>query len=253
MTPRAPGRGFTLLEVLVAVAILGLGLTVILSSQVGLFSSSQRSANLALATNLARCRMSEVEVKLLKEGYPLADENDEGPCCEDETQKNFSCAWKIERIQLPDPSLEQNPAGDGGLDLSTSGLSGPGAGAGVGMPAGGSMGPIGALASVQQSNGAVIGDGGVGGLANLMSSASAGGSQGMAPLLMSMVYPDLKPMLEASIRKVTVTVKWHEGRSKRTLDVQQYVTNPLQGGLDPNAAQQQLNQFNSLLPPGAKP
>ncbi len=245
MTPRTR-RGFTLLEVLVAVAILGLGLTVILSSQVGLFGSSQRSANLALATNLARCRMGEVEVKLMKEGYPLADESDEGQCCEDETDKDYTCAWKIERVQLPEPaSLDANPAGDGGLDLST-----PNAGLPSGGPAaGGSLGPMGALASVQQSNGAVLGDGGVGGLANLMSAASAGGTQGMAPMLMSMVYPDLKPMLEASIRKVTVTVKWREGRAKRTLDVQQYLTNPLQGGFDPTTGAQMEQLQNQMANP----
>lgn len=58
----------------------------------------------------------------------------------------------------------------------------------------------------------------------------------MAPLVMSMVYPDLKPMLEASIRKVTLTVHWKEGSNARDLSVTQYVTNPQQGGLDPNAA-----------------
>lgn len=229
--------GFTLLEVLVAVAILGLGLTVILSSQVGLFGSSQRAANLALATNLARCRMGEVEVKLLKDGYPLMDEDDEGPCCEDETDKSMTCAWKIERIELPQPASLDSMGADGGL--AGGGLAGGGLGAGPGsdpMNQGGGMGPLGALASVQQTGGASLGDGGVSGFANLMGAASAGGTQGIAPLLMSMVYPDLKPMLEASIRKVTVTVKWREGKTQRKLEVQQYLTNPLQGGLDPNAA-----------------
>jgi general secretion pathway protein I len=80
-----PGRGFTLLEVLVAVAILGLGLTVILSSQVGLFAGVSRSRNLGFAANLARCRMSEVEVELLKNGYPIIDQTEDGHCCEEET------------------------------------------------------------------------------------------------------------------------------------------------------------------------
>ena len=52
------GRGFTLLEVLVAVSILGLGLTVILSSQASLFATANRSEKISVATSLARCRMN---------------------------------------------------------------------------------------------------------------------------------------------------------------------------------------------------
>ena len=47
-------RGFTLLEVMVAVAILGLGLTAILSAQTGVFASSAHARNLSVATGLAR-------------------------------------------------------------------------------------------------------------------------------------------------------------------------------------------------------
>lgn len=238
------GRGFTLLEVLVAVAILGLGLTVILSSQVGLFGSAQRSANLALVDNLARCRMGELEVKLLRDGFPLTDQNDEGKCCEDDDgDARFTCAWKVETVTLPPPA-SLDSAGDAGLNLATGdgGLSAnPTSALGAG-----NLGAMGALASVQQTGGAALGDGGIGGLANLMTAAAVGGTQGMAPMLMSLVYPDLKPMLEASIRKVTVTVKWREGKAERTLDVEQYVTNPLQGGLDPAAAEQ-MEQLNSAM------
>ena len=43
-------------------------------------------------------------------------------------------------------------------------------------------------------------------------------------------------MLEASIRKVTVTVSWKEGKQDRQLEVVQYVTNPTQGQMDEEAA-----------------
>lgn len=55
----------------------------------------------------------------------------------------------------------------------------------------------------------------------------------LAPMMMSMVYPTLKPMLEASIRKVSLTVSYKEGKFERELLVTQYVTNPQQGQLDP--------------------
>ena len=53
---------------------------------------------------------------------------------------------------------------------------------------------------------------------------------------MALVYPQLKPMLEASIRKVTVTVNWQEGLASRDLAIVQYVTRPMRGGLMPPAA-----------------
>ncbi len=204
------GRGFTLLEVLVAISILGLGLTVILSSQVGLFSSSSRTANLTVATNLARCRMNEVEVELQRTGYPLIDSKDEGPCCEDESFDGFRCEWRIERIELPEPSSFDGDGGDG-LSADT-------------------LGPLGALSQGGSSLGF---DGGLSGVASALGeSAEAAQGGGIAAMLFGMVYPGLKPMLEASIRKVTVSVLWKEGRSERDFSVTQYVTNPQQGGID---------------------
>ena len=48
---------------------------------------------------------------------------------------------------------------------------------------------------------------------------------------MGLIYPQLKGMLEASIRKVTVRVIWSEGPLERDVTVTQYITNPQQGGL----------------------
>jgi general secretion pathway protein I len=206
-------RGFTLLEVLVAISILGLALTVILSSQVGLFSSAQRARNLTVATSLSRCKMSEVEAKLLKQGYSLTDTREEGPCCEEEESAGFHCSWKVEKIELP----EMADMDDGG---SSSALS--------------DGGPLSALLNMKNT---LDFDGGIAALSGLTGSFGEGGvGGGLAPMLMGFVYPSLKPMLEASIRKLTVTVAWQEGSQDRTLDVVQFVTDPQQGGLDPNAA-----------------
>jgi hypothetical protein len=68
-------------------------------------------------------------------------------------------------------------------------------------------------------------------LASLASLGSEEGAAGIGAMVMGLVYPDLKPMLEASIRKVTVTVAWAEGSSEKDFSVTQYVTDPQQGGL----------------------
>ena len=52
-------------------------------------------------------------------------------------------------------------------------------------------------------------------------------------LLVDLNISGFKPMLEASIRKVSVTVSYKEGKFDRELLVTQYVTNPQQGQLDP--------------------
>ncbi|HEY3254477.1 MAG TPA: type II secretion system protein [Polyangiaceae bacterium] len=217
--PGSPQHGFTLLEVLVAIAILGLGLTVILGSQVGLFTNATRGQHLTVATNLARCKMGELEVDLLKLGYQLTDVKDDGPCCagDDLGNEGYRCSWKIERVTLPELPLsgaDAGPgAGDAGLDL----------------------GPISLLAGLNQPGGQQIGD-----KANPTDLAKTLGNapspMGLAPMMMSMVYPTLKPMLEASIRKVSVTVTYKEGKFERELLVTQYVTNPQQGQLDPAVA-----------------
>lgn len=237
---RNGNRGFTLLEVLVAVAILGLGLTAILSAQTGLFASSSYAERVSFATGLGRCKMSEIEIKLEKEqSYPLVDMKDEGPCCAEDTYGGFKCKWKIEKVELPLPPQNSN-------------LNSP-LGGGSSMPGTSSFGPLSAIAAVGASSGAVLGEnpglgdiskllagptsGGLGGLGSLPGGMSPGlamgGTQVLAPLVMSLVYPTLKPMLEASIRKVTVSVTWKDGSRTRDVSFTEFVTNPQQGGLDP--------------------
>ncbi len=227
-------EGFTLLEVLVAIAILGLGLVVILSSQAGLFSSASRGEHLTVASNLLRCKMSEIELTLAQKGFSLTDENDEGDCCENESD-GYTCTWKIERVELP-PLPEPSSDADGGAPVGpagSAGLKGPG-GLAFGAPppgpgAAGAGGPLGALMNISASQGASLGDKATPG--SVMQQLGSTGASGMEGMVMGFVYPSLKPMLEASIRRVTVKVKWNEGRSPRDMEVTQFLTRPQEGQL----------------------
>jgi general secretion pathway protein I len=207
-------RGFTLLEVMVAVAILGLGLTAILSAQAGAFASSAHSRNLSVATGLSRCKMNEIEERLMVLGYPYANETESGVCCEGDLSP-FRCTWKIELPKLPETKL-------GDLDLQ----------AGLGD------GGIGALASLDPSTiatpGAGLGDmaQGLAGLTGGSGSADGmGGLGGITSMVMGMVYPSLKLVMEASTRRVSVTVNWKEGQQERGFELVQWVTNPQQAGV----------------------
>jgi general secretion pathway protein I len=209
MMRRARSRAFTLLEVLVAIAILGLGLTVILSSQTGLFSSASRGEHLTAASNLLRCKMSEIELDLAQKGFQLTDENGEGECCDEE--EGYSCSWKIERVELPPLPEASATEGDAGVE----------------DPAG--AGPLGALATIGASQGASLGDKAT--PSSVMEQLGSTGTSGMEGMVMGFVYPSLKPMLEASIRRVTVKVMWKEGQRDRELEVTQFLTRPQEGEL----------------------
>lgn len=237
-TPKLAARyrgdllGFTLLEVMVAVAILGLSLTVILSAQVGLFSTGTYNQHVSVALGLGRCKMTELEEQFLKLGYPEVDTNDEGACCNSDLRSDFTCAWKIQRVELPQPPLTDPFAAASGAGPAGSppGLGGLGA-IGALAQAGGTFGPApGGSADLGQIAQGLSGTG-TGGLAGVLSSgAAAGGVGGLAPMLFGMVYPSIKPMLESSIRRVTVVVRWREGVASRDIEVLQWVTNPTRGG-----------------------
>ena len=75
---------------------------------------------------------------------------------------------------------------------------------------------------------ASLGDGNTAAAMDQLGGSSA---SGLASMAIGMIYPQLKGMLEASIRKVTVQVYWKEGSTERNLSITQYVTNPQQGGM----------------------
>jgi len=200
-------RGFTLLEVMVAVAILGLSLTVILSAQAGLYSGGTYAQHTSIATGLLRCRMSEIEERLLKLGFPEVEEKDDGACCEDDTRQDMRCTWQVDRVELPEAKAPE-------FAPSTAGSA--------------SAGPLGAISQIASNPQQFAGDAGISSLASALKEGT-GGVAGIEGLAMSLVYPRLKPMLESSIRKVTVTIKWREGIRDRDITIVQYLTRPMRG------------------------
>jgi general secretion pathway protein I len=208
--------GFTLLEVLIAIAILGLSLTAILSAQGGAVRAVARARHIDVAVGLLRCKMSEIEEQLRVEGFPELDQEDNGPCCEGDEDGFMTCAWRIERSTFPDPEL-------GKLDLDTTlnpgnidNFKDPFAGRGED----GTASDLGTLASN------LTGDAEGGGI---------GGVGGIASMIMGLVYPDLKVMLEASTRRVTVEISWPEGKREQSIEIAQWLSKPQPGALaDPD-------------------
>jgi general secretion pathway protein I len=218
-------RGFSLLEVLMATALFGAVVTTILAAETGLIGSNAASAHISQAVTIGRCRMSEVEEKQLKLGFPEIEEKDSSNvCCDDKEIPGYSCEWAVERVLLPTPVADGGAGSFLGGGLGLDGGAAPSGSAPAGMPPG-LVNPMGSASLDLDAGLQGIGQ-------SLQNSFGAGASaQGLLSMVFSIVYPSLKPMLESAIRRVTVTIRWKEGLADRDFTLVQYITNPSRAGL----------------------
>ena len=168
--------GFTLLEVMIALAILGISLTVIVEAQQGSMRQVRRSKMLTIASQLARYKMIEIEDELFTEGFSDFEEVEHGDFS-DEGFERFTYHLKVDKIELPtnvDEDALTNELGDD-ASSSTTGV----------MALGGKM--------------------------------------------LSSQFEMIRNVLEQSIRRVSLEVRWPAGTSgkkKRSLSVSAYFTDP---------------------------
>jgi general secretion pathway protein I len=228
---RSRSSAFTLLEVMMAIAILAMCLTAIFSSEGGAVRMAGRSRRLGVATLLARCKMGEIEEQVAEEGLPAIFDSGNDECCEEGEVEGYTCKWEIVPIVLPDTMFapEEGAAGSG---------------------AGGGGSVLDQLAAKKAEGESIDPE----------AMLSGGGTEGLASMALGFVFPILKPAFEQQIRRATVTVEWKEGDSPHDLDVTQYmvsptpITLPAEGetGADPaaGAVQSLLNGSGSSTRPG---
>jgi general secretion pathway protein I len=199
-------RGFTLLEVMIAVAILGLSLTAIFSSEVGAANVAARARRQNVAATLARCKMGEIEQVIDIEGLPAIEKKDTDSCCEHAPVEGFECDWAIERIILPDLGAE------GGDDDE------------VGTKDGANQRLTDAYDEINSG-------------ATTTQDLAAGNGGNLTGLAVQLGYPILKPFLEEQVRRATVTVRWKEGPKERGFDVVQYLVAEQAASVDPTTVE----------------
>jgi general secretion pathway protein I len=180
---------FTLLEVMIAVAILGLALTAIFSSEVGASNVAQRAKRQHVATTLARCKMGEIEEVIAIEGLPLVEKADDDNCCEHAPVEGYECSWIVDRIILPelgadDSDDESDERSQNSRRLNES------------------------FEAVQDMP---------------TEQVISGESGNLAMMALQLGYPILKPFFEEQVRRATVSVKWTEGGKERGFDVIQFL------------------------------
>jgi general secretion pathway protein I len=264
--------GFTLLEVMVAMAILAIALGAVFSSEAGSVRMAARARKLGFASMLVRCKMGEIEEQIAKEGFPALFDEGEDNCCKDAEIEGFTCKWEIEPVTMPDTMFEKNdeegePNAEGEKDKDSDGKSSKAEakldGKGVKDAIDGAdksgkkdskkldpaellKDPKKLLAGGSAMIGAAsqFGGGSTFGGGTDSEAEGEGGSEmdAIAQMAMQYVYPILKPAFESQIRRATVTVMWNEGESEQKFDVTQYLVAEqpikLPDGTDPNAQNQ---------------
>jgi general secretion pathway protein I len=208
--PRRAG-GFTLLEVMMALAILGLGLVVLIKSAAGSIFNAQQAHMMGVVTDLARAKMYDLEEKLLKDGFSDTEQAEEDKAFEEEGWPSVKYSYKIEEVELP--GWEQLQA----LAKGHAAKTGSGSGSGQGSEEGGGF-ENSALGGMLSQFGDFGGGGGGGGKGSGDIGSAVGASfiQGQ--------YTMFQQILKVSIRKVSLTVKWQVMGSERDMKVVQFLT-----------------------------
>lgn len=228
--PRGALFGFTLLEVMVAVAILGITLVSIFSSEAGAIRMAGRARMLTTASLLARCKMGELEEEVLNTGLPAVSSTGTDECCEDGEIEGFECEWEISRVVLPDAPTST----DGEEDEDSGLLGGLLGGGGSTPPPAAPMAPPAPPSPSELMSGSML--------------AGGGGGDMITQMAMQFVFPMIKPSIEDQVRRARVTVRWGEGDSRQEFDVVQYLV-----AEQLNAAQMQAASGGTVTPAGTTP
>jgi prepilin-type N-terminal cleavage/methylation domain-containing protein len=186
-------RGFTLLEVMIGLAILGFSLTVLIKSASGSMNTALKAQMMGVATDLSRSKMYDIEEILLKDGFTDTDQSEENKTFEEEGWPKIKYSYKVEQVELPSwESLQEMATERGSADAAGAGSSGSG-------EDGTSAFQNSALGGMLSQLGGGFGGAGAG-AAGIDAKQGASFIQGQ--------YSMVQEVLKVSIRKVTLTVSY---------------------------------------------
>jgi general secretion pathway protein I len=233
-------RGFTLLEVMIALALMGFALVVLIKSAAGSIFNSEEAHMMGVATDLARGKMYDIEEILLKDGFMETNQShDSEECFKDEGWPNVCYTYLVDQPKLPDfdqlTAMAQGKAkSDAAKKLGSNGSNGS---AGSGASSAFGSAALGSAAGMLGS----AGEGGIGlgsaGLSSPFGNSMLGGMLGMfggsssidsangASMIQSQ-YSMFQEVLKVSVRKVTLHVTWTVLGSKRDMKVVAFFTDP---------------------------
>lgn len=211
MTRRRGPRGFTLLEVMLGLALLGLALTVLIKSAASSIFNAEQAHMMGVVTDLARGKMYDIEEILLKDGFTDTSQSQESEeCFTDEGWPNVCYTYRVEEPKIP--SFNE-------LAEMAQGQAQAAAGSALGSAALGSaaLGSAAAAAGIENSM--------LGGMLGMFGTSSgidaaAGGS------MIQGQYSMFEEVLKVSVRKVTLHLTWKVLGSDRDMKVVAFFTDP---------------------------
>lgn len=238
---KTSARAFTLLEVVVALAILGVSLVAVLDINSNAVYSHIYAKKLTVATLLARSKMTDLEQKMYDEPLPADDEEDAGDFSA-EGWPGFKWRAKIIAPKTNGLSPEQL------------------LGAIFNLPIGGEGGdPTGGLISSLFGGGAKSGAAGANPAAAAGAAGGAGALGALGPMagMMQQQFTGMVDQLTKSVREVHLTVSWKEGKIVESIDLVTHVVS-LGVGSDRNggaaaASGQPQAQNGGLVRPDGTP
>jgi len=248
-------RGFTLLEVVVALAILGLALLAIFDLNAGAIASHAYAKRLTVATMLARSKMTDLEQELYDKGFDADDREVTGDF-KNEGWDAF--AWKAQILTprttevSPDKLIESLfnlPPGQDGI---------AGLAALLGGGRDGGTGGLGNLSQLTQSlgSGYSLPSGSQSGpsLGPLPPGASAAsGLSALGPFagLAQTQMTQLLQQIQRGVREIHLTVSWKEGKRTESIDLVNDVFSLRQGSDRNGTPGTPLSSTNTSGVPGA--
>lgn len=222
-------RGFTLIEVMFALALLGLALVVLIKSSSSSIFNAEQAHMLGVATDLGRGEMYEIEETLLKNGFSDTDQSqDDFKGFDDQGWPQIKYSYKVEVVEMPSfDQLQALATGHGsaaGSGFGSSALGSAGSGSGSAFTLG--QNSVDPLNTFQNSA--------LGGMMSMMggmgmgsSAATSNGVEGsQAGALIQSQYTMFQQILKVSVRKVTLKLKWQVLGYDRDLTFVAFYTDP---------------------------
>jgi len=228
--------GFTLLEVIVSLAILGLALMAIFDLNAGAVAMHSYTKKLTVASLLARSKMIDIEQELYDKGFNNDDEEKSGDFS-DEGWSTFKWRARILAPRTQGVSPEQVMS------------------AIFNLPLGDKNSPLSALFGGSSSSSSTGSSSG--GSASATTSSPNMFTQALGPAagLMQGQFNQMIDQLTKAVREVHLTVSWREGKQLETLDLVTHVVSmgpgsDRNGNLQAAGLTAAANAQQLLQPPG---
>jgi general secretion pathway protein I len=223
--------GFTLLEVTVALAILGLGLVAVVDLNAGAMRLHEESEQITIATELARSKLVDLEERMNQEGFSDFDKEIDGTF-EEEGRPEIS--WKAEIVK---PDLTRS------TDQLTQMITGAMGGGATGGQGGSATGPLAGLlggAALTPPAGSQNSPSYTGGAPAPTTTGLTGLLGGAATGLIQSQVEGLVQQIQKGVREVRLSVSWKAGTRDEgfTITTHMVVLNPTGAGITtvPNQA-----------------